>query len=230
MWRSVISGLISSPLYRDFRFQLRLVVMVSALFVFIFPSLVGMSLFYLDLFTEHPELQGFPQQPAAFEAFWVLANDAVAREVVLGLIFSIGLSFVLGATHAEPRLAPVLDALGLLLVMHSLFFLLVATDRCVPSLGCSREFFLTAVVLAFASGLAGVLVPRASRRMAGWLSLPYISILIYQSFLWLVALARTPRILVDWDTTHAILLVFATMLLPVLMASIGFSAKKDRNL
>jgi hypothetical protein len=212
----------SEPFTQDFRFQIRLAVVTSALFVFLFPSLVGMNLFYLDLFSGHPELQGYPQLPAAVEALNGLFNDAVYRQVVLGLIFSIGLLFILGASHSEPRLGAVLDALGLLLVMQSLFFLLVATDRCIPTLGCGREFFLTAVGLASTFGLAGVLIPRAARRLAGWFSLPYIAILIYQSFLWLVTLAGTPHISLTWESAHAIMLIFVTMALPVVLATLGF--------
>lgn len=225
MLRDILLRLSSSPLYRDFRFQLRLVVMTGAMFIFLFPSLVGMSLFYLDLFSDHPELDGFPQVASAVDAFIMLAGDAVAREAVFGLIFATGLAFILAATHGEKRLAPVLDALGLLLVMNSLFFLLVATDRCVPNLGCSLEFFSAAVVLAYAFGLAGVWIPRTTRRFAGWLSLPYVSLLMYQSFLWLVTLARTPRVVLNWETTFAILLIFATMLLPITIAVYGFSGK-----
>jgi hypothetical protein len=171
---------------------------------------------------------------SAFDAFFLLAGDAVAREVVFGLIFATGLGFILAATHGEKRLSPVLDALGLLMVMNSLFFLLVATDRCVPSLGCSREFFSTAVILAYVFGLAGVWISRATQRftgwrLTGWLSLPYVSLLMYQSFLWLVTLARTPQIVLSWETTFAILLVFATMLLPVLIAFYGFSGRYERK-
>jgi hypothetical protein len=228
MLRSMLAGLFSGPLYRDFRFQLRLVVVVSALFIFLFPSLVGMNLFYIDLLlSSHGELQGFPEFPAAMEAFFTLLNDAVVRQVVLGLIYSLGLIFILGASRAEKRLAPILDALGLLMIMQSIFFLLVATDRCIPSLGCGREFFLTAVFLACSFGFVGVLIPNRLRRFAGWFSLPYISILIYQSFLWMLTLARTPLISLTWESTFAILLVFVTMLLPALLAVIGFSGSNQ---
>lgn len=227
MIRGLLAGLSSGPLYRDFRFQLRLVVVVAALFIFLFPSLVGMNLFYLDLFSGHPELQGYPELPAAVESFFGLLNDAAVRQVVLGMIFLIGLVFILGASHMENRLVPILDALGLLMVMQSLFFLLVATDRCIPGVGCGREFFLTAAGLACAFGLAGALIPHRSRRFAGWFSLPYISILIYQSFLWLLTLARTPRVALTWDSTYAILLVFVTMLLPALLAFWGFSSPHE---
>ncbi|HMN61758.1 MAG TPA: hypothetical protein PJ988_15415 [Anaerolinea sp.] len=221
MIRGWLAGLSSGPLYRDFRFQLRLVVVVAALFIFLFPSLVGMNLFYIDLFSGHPELQGYPELPAAVESFFGLLNDAAVRQVVLGTIFLIGLVFILGASHMESRLAPILDALGLLMVMQSLFFLLVATDRCIPGVGCNREFFFTAI------GLAGVLIPHRSRRFAGWFSLPYISILIYQSFLWLLTLARTPRVTLTWESTYAILLVFVTMLLPTLLALWGFTGPHE---
>ena len=227
MIRGWLAGLSSGPLYRDFRFQLRLVVVVAALFIFLFPSLVGMNLFYIDLFSGHPELQGYPELPAAVESFFGLLNDAAVRQVVLGTIFLIGLVFILGASHMESRLAPILDALGLLMVMQSLFFLLVATDRCIPGVGCNREFFFTAVGLAGAFGLAGVLIPHRSRRFAGWFSLPYISILIYQSFLWLLTLARTPRVTLTWESTYAILLVFVTMLLPTLLALWGFTGPHE---
>ncbi len=227
MLRSMLAGLFSGPLYRDFRFQLRLVVVVSALFIFLFPALVGMNLFYLDLFSGHAELQGYPELPAAVDAFFALLNDAVVRQVVLGLIFSTGLIFILGASRTENRLRPILDALGLMMVMQSLFFLLVATDRCIPTLGCGREFFLTAVGLAVTFGFVGVLIPNRSRRFAGWFSLPYVSILIYQSFLWLLTLARTPQISLTWESTYAILLVFITMLLPTLLAVIGFSGSNQ---
>ena len=120
---------------------MRLVVVIGSLFVFVFPSLIGMNLFYLDLFARHPELQGFPDQPAAVEAFFDLAGDATVREVVLGLIFSTGLIFILGASHGEPRLSPVLDALGMLLVMYSLFFLLVASDRCIAAIWLQPRVF-----------------------------------------------------------------------------------------
>jgi hypothetical protein len=227
MIRSMLAGLNAGPLYRDFRFQLRLVIVVSALFIFLFPSLVGMNLFYIDVFSRHTELQGFPQVPRAVDAFGQLLNDAVLRQVVLGLIFLIGLLFILGASHAETRFAPVLDALGLLMVMQSIFFLLVATDRCIPSVACNREFFLTAVILASAFGLASAVIPYRGRRFVGWFSLPYVSILIYQSFLWLVTLARTPRIALTWESTYAILLVLVTMILPILLALLGFSGPHD---
>ena len=226
MLQSVFRGLSNGPLYRDFRFQIRLVVVIGSLFVFVFPSLIGMNLFYLDLFARHPELQGFPDQPAAVEAFFDLAGDATVREVVLGLIFSTGLIFILGASHGEPRLSPVLDALGMLLVMYSLFFLLVASDRCIAASGCSREFFITAVGLASAFGLAAVLIPRFPARLAIWFSLPYILLLIYQDSLWLIFLARTSRIDLTWESTHAILLVFISMLIPICIALIGSASRR----
>jgi hypothetical protein len=226
MLQSVFRGLLNGPLYRDFRFQIRLVIVIAALFVFVFPSLIGMNLFYLDLFTGHPELHGFPDQPAAVEAFFDLAGDAAARVVVLGLIFSTGLIFILGASHGEPRLSPILDALGMLLVMYSIFFLLVASDRCITPSGCSREFFITAAGLAAAFGLAAVFIPRVLYRLAWLFSLPYILLLIYQDFLWLVFLASTPHIDLTWESTHAILLVFLTMLIPIFIALIGSAHRK----
>jgi hypothetical protein len=221
MLQSVFRGLLNGPLYRDFRFQIRLVVVIAALFVFVFPSLIGMNLFYLDLFAGHPELEGFPNQPTAMEAFYNLAGDSAVREVVLGLIFSTGLIFILGASHNEPRLSPVLDALGMLLVMYSIFFLLVASDRCIAPFGCSREFFITASGLAAAFGLGAVLLPRFSKRLILVFSLPYILLLIYQDSLWLIFLARTTSIDLTWEFTHAILLVFLTMLIPISIALIG---------
>ena len=167
MIRGWLAGLSSGPLYRDFRFQLRLVVVVAALFIFLFPSLVGMNLFYIDLFSGHPELQGYPELPAAVESFFGLLNDAAVRQVVLGTIFLIGLVFILGASHMESRLAPILDALGLLMVMQSLFFLLVATDRCIPGVGCNREFFFTAVGQAGAVGGGGGVLPHPRAGAAG---------------------------------------------------------------
>ncbi len=226
MLRSMLAELLSGPLYRDFRFQLRLVVVVSALFVFIFPSLVGMNLFYIDLLSEHAELQGYPGLPTAVTAFFEFLDDAVVRQVILGLIFIIGLIFILGASHTEKRLRPILAALGLLMIMQSVFFLLVATDRCIPTLGCGREFFVPAMLLACSFGLASALIPYGSRRFVGWFALPYISILIYQSFLWLLTLAQTPLIALTWESTYAILLVFVTMLLPVILALLGYSSQK----
>ena len=221
MLQSVFRGLLNGPLYRDFRFQIRLVIVIAALFVFVFPSLIGMNLFYLDLFAGHPELIGFPEQPASVEAFFNLAGDAAVREVVLGLIFSTGLIFILGASHTEPRLSPVLDALGMLLVMYSNFFLLVASDRCIAPSGCSREFFVTAAGLAAAFGLAAVFIPRFSKRLVWVYSLPYILLLIYQDSLWLIFLARTSFIDLTWESTHAILLVFLSMLISIFIALVG---------
>lgn len=225
MIRGLLRELLSGPLYRDFRFQLRLVTMAGGLFLFVFPSLVGMSLFYIDLLARRPEWQGGPLPVPVLEELTPLLGDAVAREVVLGLIFLTGLVFMLSAAYEEPRLAPVLDALGLVLVVYSLFFLITASDRCIPSVGCSREFFFTAVALAYVFGLAGVWIPRFSRRLTGWLALPYLSVLLYQSFLWLVTLARTPWINLDWSAVHAVLLFAATMILPVLVAWIGLAGK-----
>ncbi|GAP07293.1 hypothetical protein ATHL_02164 [Anaerolinea thermolimosa] len=225
MIRGLLRELLSSPLYRDFRFQLRLVTMAGGLFLFVFPSLVGMSLFYVDLLTRRPEWQGNRLQLSGLEAFAPLLGDTVTRGVVLGLIFLLGLVCMLSAAHDEPRLSPVLDALGLVLVVYSLFFLTTASDRCIPSVGCSREFFFTAVVLAYVFGLAGVWIPRISRRLTAWLALPYLSVLLYQSFLWLVTLARTPWISLDWPVVHAVLLFTATMILPVLVAWIGLAGK-----
>ncbi len=227
MLQSLLRGLAHSSLYRDFRFQIRLTVVVGALFVFVFPSLVGMNLFYLDLFSGHPDLRGFPEQPAALAAFINLAGDAAVREVVLGLVFSAGLICILGACHGEARLAPLLNALGLLLVMYSLYFLLVASDRCIPGLGCSREFFFTAAGLAGAFGLGAVMIAHSPRRMAAWFALPYIPLLIYQDYLWLVTLARTPRIVLSWETTFAVLLGFITMLIPILLALIRFTPRRS---
>lgn len=225
MIRGLLRELLSGPLYRDFRFQLRLVSMAGGLFLFVFPSLIGMSLFYVDLLAQRPEWEGGRLPAPALEELIPLLGDTVAREVVLGLIFLTGLVFILSAAHEEPRLAPVLDALGLVLTVYSLFFLITASDRCIPSAGCSREFFFTAVALAYVFGLAGVWIPRFMRRLAGWLALPYLSVLLYQSFLWLVTLAKTPWISLDWPVVHAVLLYAATMILPVLVAWIGLAGK-----
>lgn len=223
MLRDTLSSLLSGLPYQDFRFQVRLGFIFCALFLFIIPSLIGVNLFTFDLLTG----AGIPALPEALDPFVSWLGDAAAREVIYSLFLAVGITMVLAACQDEPRLAPVLSAMGLLLVLYSIFFLLVASDTCIPNLGCSREFFFTATGMSMAFGFAGLVLPLRRSRFTGWLSLAYLGMLVYESAHWLVMLARTPHIELTWETLFAILLVFFTMVMTVLTAVVGFNPRRS---
>jgi hypothetical protein len=231
MLQGYLRRFLAGPLFWDGGFQNRFALVMIGLFMFMIPSLVGMNLFFIDLFGPHAEVAGWPSAGTTLPLLSLL-NDAVTREVVFGLVFCLGLIVILAGAHTDPRFEVVLFFVGMLLVLQSVYFGFLASNRCivdVPNQSCSNPFYLISILLATLFATSGVFLPLVYCRQAAWFGVLYVPLLVYQSSLWLIELARQSVILVDWEVIRAVFLLVYVLGMILAIAVIGYTRNRRKR-
>jgi hypothetical protein len=223
MLRDYLRRILSASLFDDASLQNRVMIIVAGFCMFLFPSMVGMNLSYLGIYLNRQQWSGL-RDLLSSSSMLALLNDVMVREVVLGLIFSIGLILILVASHGEPRCDFALVGVGFLLILESVLITAMLTQRCTVSASdrdCSSSFFMATLLQSVAYVLSGVMIPRAGRQQVAWFAAPYGILLVGLCFKWLMDLARVPMIEVNWVVFRAVLLLFYVMGTAAFIAVVG---------
>lgn len=189
--------------------RMRILAIYFTLVLLILPDFLGVYLMMDDVF--------IAQTLTSWE-------NALFEGVVLAAVFTFGMGIIYGMSAGNRQLQNVVVGIAFALVLFSVSFLAMVSNRCIPT-GCSStKYYISLAVISIITFTA-YLLPTLINIRVPLFGLVYVAVAVWQSDLWLFISIREVGIEPTNDHIRGLALLFFSIFWILVFASTAIPKK-----